>query len=563
MSPKDNSATQFGDIALCLSGGGYRAAAFHLGTLRMLDKIGLLENVTMLSTVSGGTIVGASYAAWRINANTNDVINFENFFDEFHTFLTNTNVVNDALGQISQKNRQNSKDKISLICAAADFYTTLPYCNVNFGYFFESSTLDSPFEELFFNTTEFKTGLSFRFAASKNKKRVIGSNGVLSIDRDIAKNIRLADIIAASSCFPAAFEPIVFPNDFIGIKKEISPPISLMDGGIFDNQGIDSLLLRKNDDIDFYLISDTTQRNSELLKHRVKFNFAEKIKTNAFKFIANRSNIPLANVLVNIKEMTFWTLLGILLLIFAYTVFLFVHIIFFFEQNSFTFVNILWTSILISFPLILICLLSLTLFAIKNILETKFLKLISKLENLKLNEFEFNLLPFIKKITLNDLANLLIRRIDSLVTMSSSVFMKRIRSLQQELIYSDKDTRNKAVSNFIYTMDPEKNAHIWKKHPYLKPTSKMKSLSKKAETIETTLWFSSASTIEDKETQKHDSIDTLNDLDLLVECGEMTTCYSLLKFLLEKREDEIDSKYKATFQKLKDEWDVFMDKYKD
>jgi hypothetical protein len=28
-----NSIPLFGDIGLCMSGGGYRAAAFHLGTL--------------------------------------------------------------------------------------------------------------------------------------------------------------------------------------------------------------------------------------------------------------------------------------------------------------------------------------------------------------------------------------------------------------------------------------------------------------------------------------------------------------------------------------------------
>jgi NTE family protein len=43
----------FSDIVLSLSGGGYRAAAFHLGTLEMLDELGLLGNLSVLSTVSG------------------------------------------------------------------------------------------------------------------------------------------------------------------------------------------------------------------------------------------------------------------------------------------------------------------------------------------------------------------------------------------------------------------------------------------------------------------------------------------------------------------------------
>ena len=59
--------TPFEKIALSLSGGGYRAAAFHLGSMAYLDHakfdgISLLENVKIISTVSGGTITGVFYA---------------------------------------------------------------------------------------------------------------------------------------------------------------------------------------------------------------------------------------------------------------------------------------------------------------------------------------------------------------------------------------------------------------------------------------------------------------------------------------------------------------------
>lgn len=48
-------------IGLALSGGGYRAAAYHLGTLRALHKMGLLEKVDVISSVSGGSIIAAFY----------------------------------------------------------------------------------------------------------------------------------------------------------------------------------------------------------------------------------------------------------------------------------------------------------------------------------------------------------------------------------------------------------------------------------------------------------------------------------------------------------------------
>src|SRR6478672_5669296 len=43
-------------IALCLSGGGYRAMLFHLGSLWRLNDAGLLPKLQRISSVSGGSI---------------------------------------------------------------------------------------------------------------------------------------------------------------------------------------------------------------------------------------------------------------------------------------------------------------------------------------------------------------------------------------------------------------------------------------------------------------------------------------------------------------------------
>lgn len=50
------------EIALCLSGGGYRAALFHLGALRRLNELGILTQIGTFSTVSGGSLVAAHLA---------------------------------------------------------------------------------------------------------------------------------------------------------------------------------------------------------------------------------------------------------------------------------------------------------------------------------------------------------------------------------------------------------------------------------------------------------------------------------------------------------------------
>ena len=57
----EKSSSNEARIGLCLSGGGYRASFFHLGTIRYLEEAGIMEKVEVVSTVSGGSIIGAYY----------------------------------------------------------------------------------------------------------------------------------------------------------------------------------------------------------------------------------------------------------------------------------------------------------------------------------------------------------------------------------------------------------------------------------------------------------------------------------------------------------------------
>jgi NTE family protein len=49
-------------VALCLSGGGYRAMLFHLGALWRLNELGWLAKLDRISSVSGGSITAATLA---------------------------------------------------------------------------------------------------------------------------------------------------------------------------------------------------------------------------------------------------------------------------------------------------------------------------------------------------------------------------------------------------------------------------------------------------------------------------------------------------------------------
>ena len=71
--------------ALCLSGGGFRAALFHLGALRRLNELGLLSRMQAISSVSCGSITNGLLAfVWRdFTPDTNGVFsNFHEVFEE-------------------------------------------------------------------------------------------------------------------------------------------------------------------------------------------------------------------------------------------------------------------------------------------------------------------------------------------------------------------------------------------------------------------------------------------------------------------------------------------------
>src|SRR5262245_4204552 len=48
-------------LGLALSGGGMRAAFFHVGVMAQMARLGLLRHLEVISTVSGGSIIGALY----------------------------------------------------------------------------------------------------------------------------------------------------------------------------------------------------------------------------------------------------------------------------------------------------------------------------------------------------------------------------------------------------------------------------------------------------------------------------------------------------------------------
>ena len=235
----------FSSIALGLPGGGYRAAAFALGILRLLHKVGLSDSIKAISTVSGGSITGVKYAQMMADGHS-----FEDFYNEMYNWLSTDSLFDAAITSLKHPQEFIYK-RHNLINACAIQYND--FIPGNFKTLEEGLKNNNGLEEVIFNATDFKNGLAFRF----RNKGVFG-NGRERYEDEIKSSVKLGDIVAASSCFPGGFEPIEFPQDFMKEHQGINP-VALMDGGIIDNQGTSSYLTTDKLRYETYLIADAGQ----------------------------------------------------------------------------------------------------------------------------------------------------------------------------------------------------------------------------------------------------------------------------------------------------------------
>lgn len=210
-------------IGLSISGGGFRAAAFGLGCLSYLDhcRLGdqsrsLRESVTFMSTTSGGSFVSLFYAENLYQGKT-----FADTYQYLKTLMDGEKLLDDAMHILEDPdawkntpNKQRNLINAYALALTADqrlgTTTFEPLCRPD---------TDLPhLRQICVNSTEFKNGLSFRFQNVDGDRRTgFVGNFNLHFRRDALSTIRklrLADMMAASSCFPSGFEPLMFPNDF-------------------------------------------------------------------------------------------------------------------------------------------------------------------------------------------------------------------------------------------------------------------------------------------------------------------------------------------------------------
>ena len=295
-------------IGLSLSGGGYRATAYHLGTLRKLKELNLLDDVDVISTNSGGSITGATFGLYA---------------DDFETFenLILKGVKSSVIGGVLGSWRFLSAFALTLVWISAVFYflftsyqwislvlvlgfilifalfqfQLFPISKLNERmynrFFFKDKTLSDLSNSKIFaiNATNLETGRLFTFS----KTRMGDSSYIYPKDEGKkitfeASKFPIARAVAASTCVPFVFTPIKIASQFYTNKSDISrAKPRLVDGGVYDNQAAHKLT--QNHTIyasDIIIISDAgndipfkhTYRNTLTLLIRTSNVFMNRIK---------------------------------------------------------------------------------------------------------------------------------------------------------------------------------------------------------------------------------------------------------------------------------------------
>jgi predicted acylesterase/phospholipase RssA len=274
-----------GKIGLALSGGGFRASFFHIGVLAKLAEFDVLRSIEVLSCVSGGSIVGAHYYL--------KVRRLLQAKPDTQAALSRTDYLR-IVQQMTQEFiggvERNIRTRV-----AAEFWTNfkmmfLPHYSRTrrAGELYEKEIysragesgaarqlwlnqlriepLDSKGEPrkdfqpkyhnwrrhakvpiLVLNATTLNTGHNWQFTATWMGEPPAGINSRIDGNERLRRmyywqappnyqRIRLGDAVAASACVPGIFEPL----SFAGLYPDRT--VRLVDGGVHDNQGIQSLL---------------------------------------------------------------------------------------------------------------------------------------------------------------------------------------------------------------------------------------------------------------------------------------------------------------------------------
>ena len=247
------------DPALCLSGGGFRAALFHLGALRRLNELGVLSRIAVISSVSGGSIVNGVLASRWSSLSSDPEGTFRNFDDiigrplrafcqdDLRTPLLLSHGLNPLkwFGKgrpaftVSGNELSRSYDALFEGKLLADIPT---------------SSSNTP--RFVFCATSVNTGACWHFHSGP-----LARMGEFYTGYSAVNDVRLSEAVAASSAFPLAFSALELDSARLKDVSRVDPwgatrPLSgkrnavrierilLTDGGVYDNLGVEPVWQR-------------------------------------------------------------------------------------------------------------------------------------------------------------------------------------------------------------------------------------------------------------------------------------------------------------------------------
>lgn len=322
-----------GKLGLALSGGGFRASLYHIGVLAKLAEYDLLRHVEVLSCVSGGSILGAYYYL-ELRKLINADKKADNDIGRGDFIRIIDNMVDTFLDGVQENPRvrliANPWTNLRLLFSLnysrtqrlGELYEELLYSRIRDGegdkprwlnnlYMYPDGDTDflprrdnwskqCKVPVLVLNATTLNTGHNWQFTAAWM------GESPFEIDADFDSNdryprlyyadapaayqqMRLGTAVGASSCVPGLFEPIIMT----GLYRDTT--VRLVDGGIFDNQGIESLI---EQDCNLMIVSDASGQlttvqdpGGGIVKPLLRANntVMERVRINQFEDLKNRA----------------------------------------------------------------------------------------------------------------------------------------------------------------------------------------------------------------------------------------------------------------------------------
>ena len=284
-------------LGLALSGGGFRTALFHIGSLLRLAELGVLKHIEVISTVSGGSIVGAVFYLGLMDLleerggpiGDDDLVTLVGEIARTFPVGVSQNVRMRALTDYPSLVRMSRPD-YSRSDRVAELYDRFffpatgaggPVTMRELGERVEGVGLGTPargaMPELLINATSLTTGRAWHFSAiTMGEAPLVGQAADIDRVTRFVRPARYADLtsprpaeiplsiaVAASSALPGGLHPMSISDMY-----EDDIRIQLTDGGVHDNQGVGSLLLADCTD---FVVSDTGGQMADEPKARTSF----------------------------------------------------------------------------------------------------------------------------------------------------------------------------------------------------------------------------------------------------------------------------------------------------